>query len=149
MGHFCPPGSGSGSVFKLRIRIRIQWSDWIRIQSGSGSRSGSGSETLLLSTPIVAFPRNFFISREAATAERRYEKERQSVNYVHTAAFSARTRVFSPLIALPLPLSHPPPINPIRGAGLRLFPPPPPPSHPLRIVTSFWRFRPKSRMASI
>jgi hypothetical protein len=28
----------------------------------------------------VAFLWNFFISREAATAERRYEKERQSVN---------------------------------------------------------------------
>jgi hypothetical protein len=78
--------------------------------------------TILL-LPPVAFPRNFFISREAAIAEQRYEKERQSVNYVHTAAFSARTRVFSPLIALPL--SHPPPINAIRGAGLRLFPPPP------------------------
>jgi hypothetical protein len=72
----------------------------------------------------VAFPRNFFIAREAATAERRYEKERQSVNYVHIAAFSARTRVFSPLLALPLPLSQPPPINAIRGADLRLFPPP-------------------------
>jgi hypothetical protein len=44
---------------------------------------------------------------------------------MHTAAFSARTKVFSPLPALPLPLSHPPPINAIRGAGLRLFPPPP------------------------
>jgi hypothetical protein len=77
----------------------------------------------------VAFPRNFFISREAATAERRYEKERQSVNYVHTAVFSPRTRVFSPLLALPLPLSHPPQINAIRGAGLRLFPPTPPPPH--------------------
>jgi hypothetical protein len=72
----------------------------------------------------VAFLWNFFISREAATAERRYEKERQSVNYMHTAAFSARTKVFSPLPALPLPLSHPPPINAIREAGLRLFLPP-------------------------
>ncbi len=85
-------------------------------------------------------------NREAATAERRYEKERQSVNYMHTAAFSARTNLFSPLPALPLPLSHPPPINAIRGAGLHLFVPP---SHPLRIVTSFWRFQPKSRTASI
>ncbi len=61
----------------------------------------------------------------SVTAERRYEKERQSVNYMHTAAFSARTKVFSPLHALPLPLSHPPPINAIRGAGLHLFPSPP------------------------
>ena len=75
---------------------------------------------------LVAFLWNFFISREAATAERRYEKERQSVNYMHTASFGARTNLFSPLPALPLPLSHPPPINAIRGAGLRLFPPPPP-----------------------
>ncbi len=74
----------------------------------------------------VAFLWNFLISREAATAERRYEKERQSVNYMHTAAFSARTKVFSPLPALPLPLSHPQPINAIRGAGLPLFLPPPP-----------------------
>jgi hypothetical protein len=73
----------------------------------------------------VAFLWNFFISREAATAEQRYEKERQSVNYMHTSAFGARTNLLSPLPALPLPLSHPPPINAIRGAGLRLFPPPP------------------------
>ncbi len=95
----------------------------------------------------VALLWNFFILREAATAKRRYEKERQSVNYMHTAAFGARTNLFSPLPALPLPLSHPPPINAIRGAGLHLFPSPP--SHPLRIVTSFLRPRPKSRMASI
>jgi hypothetical protein len=69
----------------------------------------------------VAFLWNFFISREAATAEWRYEKERLSVNYLHTAAFSARTKVFSPLPAIPLPLSHPPPINAIRGASLPLF----------------------------
>jgi hypothetical protein len=42
---------------------------------------------------------------------------------MHTATFGARTNLFSPLPALPLPLSHPPPINAIRGAGLRLFPP--------------------------
>jgi hypothetical protein len=71
---------------------------------------------------IVEFLWNFFISREAATAERRYEKERQSVNYVHSAAFSTRTNLFSPVPAPPLLLSHPPPINAIRGAGLR--PPP-------------------------
>ncbi len=45
---------------------------------------------------------------------------------MHTAAFGARTNLLSPLPALPLPLSHPPPKNAIRGAGLRLFPPPPP-----------------------
>jgi hypothetical protein len=32
-----------------------------------------------LTMAIVAFLLNFFISKEAATAERRYEKERQSV----------------------------------------------------------------------
>jgi hypothetical protein len=69
----------------------------------------------------VVFLWNFFVSREAATAEGRYEKERQSVNYLHTAAFSARKKVFSPLPAIPLPLSHPPPINAIRRASLRLF----------------------------
>jgi hypothetical protein len=36
-----------------------------------------------------------FISREAATAERRYEKERQSGSYVHMTAFSARTYLLS------------------------------------------------------
>ncbi len=99
----------------------------------------------------VAFLWNFFISREAATAERGYEKERQSVNYMHTAAFSARTNLFSPLPALPLPLSHLPPINVIRGAGLRPFPPPPSPTHvlPMQDFSRFWRPRPKSRTASI
>jgi hypothetical protein len=33
--------------------------------------------------------------REAATAERRYEKERQGGIYMHVAAFSARTNFFS------------------------------------------------------
>jgi hypothetical protein len=57
---------------------------------------------------IVAFLWNFFISREAATAERRYEKERQSVNYMHTPAFGARTNLFSlPSLLSPSP-SHTP-----------------------------------------
>jgi len=42
-------------------------------------RKFKGSETTKKLIPAVAFPGNFFISREAATAERRYEKERQSV----------------------------------------------------------------------
>jgi hypothetical protein len=55
----------------------------------------------------VSFQWNFFISREAATAERRYEKEKQGVIYMHMAAFSARTNSFSPspFLALPLPLA--------------------------------------------
>jgi hypothetical protein len=58
---------------------------------------------------IVLFLWNFFISREAATAERRYEKERQSGIYMHMAVFSARTNLLSlSLLALPLPLSLPP-----------------------------------------
>ncbi len=50
----------------------------------------------------IAFLWNFFISREAATAERRYEKERQGVIYMHMAAFGARTNLFS-LPSLPSP----------------------------------------------
>jgi hypothetical protein len=65
----------------------------------------------LKTTGTVSFLWNFFISREAATAERRYEKERQGGIYMHMAAFSARTNLFSfsPLLALPLPLSLLPP----------------------------------------
>ena len=57
----------------------------------------------------------------------------------------------SPLLALPLPLSHPPPINVIRGASLRPFPPPPPPPtySPLLDFGHFWRPRLKSRTASV
>ncbi len=64
-----------------------------------------GSETRL-----VAFLWNFFISREAATAERRYEKERQGVIYMHTAAFGARTNLFS-LPSSPSPSHNPPPLS--------------------------------------
>jgi hypothetical protein len=58
----------------------------------------------------VSFLWNFFISREAATAERRYEKERKSGIYMHVAAFGARTNLFS-LPSLPSPShSSPPPL---------------------------------------
>jgi hypothetical protein len=49
----------------------------------------------------------FFISREAATAEQRYEKERQSGSYMHMAAFSARTYLISLSPPFP-PSSHSP-----------------------------------------
>ncbi len=57
-------------------------------------------------------PVELFISREAATAERRYEKERQGVVYMHMAAFGARTNLFSlPSLPSPSPAHPPPPIN--------------------------------------
>jgi hypothetical protein len=40
----------------------------------------------------VSFLWNFFISREASTAERRYRKERWSENYMHIGAFSTVKR---------------------------------------------------------
>ncbi len=59
----------------------------------------------------VSFLWNIFISREAATVERRYEKERQGVIYMHMAAFSARKNLFSisPPCPPPPPLTPPPP----------------------------------------
>jgi hypothetical protein len=79
--------------------------------AGLGPRAFHYREGWWIRIPGVAFLWNFFISREAATAERRYEKERQGVIYMHMAAFSARTNLFSPspLLALPLPpLTLPP-----------------------------------------
>ncbi len=68
----------------------------------------------------VSFLWNFFVSREAATAERRYEKERWSKNYVHMAAFSTRS-VYSSLSPPypPLFFSLPPSNSITRAAGLR------------------------------
>jgi hypothetical protein len=89
---------------------------------------------LLLKQRIcIVFLSNFFILREAATAERRYKKERWSENYMHMAAFSTRTYLLLPLSSFP-PLSHsplqmwykgsrparhfrPPPQTPHRGLG--------------------------------
>ncbi len=72
----------------------------------------------------VSFLWNFFISREAASAERRYEKERQSGSYVHMAAFSARTY----LLSLSPPCPPPPPL--ITGSRPALYFRPPLPPHP-------------------
>jgi hypothetical protein len=79
---------------------------------------------------VVSFLWNFFISREAATAEWRYEKERQSGNYVHMAAFSARTYLLSLSPPCPPPLPLPPYKCDNRAAGLRSISAPPPPPHP-------------------
>jgi hypothetical protein len=74
----------------------------------------------------VLFLWNFFISREASTAERRYRKERWSENYMHMGAFSTRTHL------LPTRSSFPPSLHPsnaiTRAAGLRFISSP---SHPL------------------
>ncbi len=96
----------------------------------------------------VSFLWNFFISKEASTAERRYRKERWSENYMHMGAFSTRTHSL-------LPLSSSPPLLPPfkcdkKGSwpALHFLPlTPPPPPH--WIMDSFWQPRQKSRMASI
>ncbi len=94
---------------------------------------------------IVSFLWNFFISRKAATAERRYKKERWSENYIHMAAFSTRTCLLSLSPPSPLPPLLTPPTNAItRAASLRAISAP-----PQRIMDRFWQPRPKSRMASI
>jgi len=95
----------------------------------SGSGSGSADPCLWL---VVSFLWNFFISREAATAERRYEKERQSGSYMHMAVFSARTNLLSlsPPCPPPPPLTLPPYKCDNREPACALFPPPPFPSHP-------------------
>ncbi len=54
---------------------------------------------------IVAFQWNFFISKQALTAERRYEKEKQCKTTCMQAAFGARTYLFSLLPGLTLPLT--------------------------------------------
>ncbi len=76
----------------------------------------------------VSFLWNFFISREAATAERRYKKEKCSENYMHRAAFSTRTCLLLPLSSFPPPPSHSPPSNAITGEpACAPFPDPPSP----------------------
>jgi hypothetical protein len=68
----------------------------------------------------VQFLWNFFISKEAVSAERRYEKETSTCMQV---AFRARTYLLSPL-PLPPP-QHPPLTDAIREAGWLCFLPPP------------------------
>ncbi len=102
----------------------------------------------ILAWIVVSFLWNFFISREASTAERRYRKEKWSENYMHMGAFSTRTHSL-------LPLSSPPPLSPPfkcdnKGSwpALHFLPlTPPPPLH--WIMDRFWQPRLKSRMASI
>jgi len=69
-------------------------------------------------TPFVAFLWNFFISKEAVAAERRYEKERHSVKLHACKLHLVQGRICS-LFSLPSPSppSHPPPINVIREAS--------------------------------
>jgi hypothetical protein len=66
--------------------------------------------TWICSLAVVSFLWNFLISREAATAEWRYEKERQSGSYMHMAAFSARAYLLSLSPPHPLPLLSLPPL---------------------------------------
>jgi hypothetical protein len=104
--------------------------------------------SFMLSFYVVSFLWNFFVSREAATAERKYKKERWSENYVHMAAFSTRTCLLLPL-SFPPPLFSLPPANAITtAAGLHShFRPPHTP--PKRIMDRSWQPRHKLRMASI
>ncbi len=79
---------------------------------------------------IVSFLWNFFISREASTAGRRYMTERWSENYMHMAAFSTRTCLLLPLSSFPpSPSSHSPLSNAITGEPpcAPFLPPPLPP----------------------
>ena len=84
----------------------------------------------------VSFLRNFFISREAATAERRYEKERWSENYMHMAAFSTRTCLLPLSPTSPPPSSHSPFKCDNKGSwpALHFFPQPPPPPEDYRQI---------------
>jgi hypothetical protein len=72
---------------------------------------------------------NFFISKEAVAAERRYEKERRSV-MVNACKLHLEQGCICSLFSLPFPPppSHPPPINVIRVASCVYFLSPPP--HP-------------------
>jgi hypothetical protein len=99
---------------------------------------------------VLAFLWNFFISKEAVTAERRYEKERHSVKLHACKLHLVQGRICS-LFSLPSPSPLTPASNKCdKGGQLRLFPPPPSPTHPpLLNLNSFQRPRPKARMASI
>ncbi len=71
----------------------------------------------------------FYIERGCNSRTEIWERETSCNLHAHGCIWCKDKFVLSPLPALPLPLSHPrppPPINVIRGAGLRLFPPPPP-----------------------
>ncbi len=99
----------------------------------------------------VVFLWNFFISKEAATAERRYEKERHSVK-LHACKLHLVQGQICYLFSMPSPSppSHPPPINVIREASCIYFLPSPPPTHfPLLEISHFWRPRTKARTSSI
>ena len=87
----------------------------------------------------VQFLWNFFISKEAVAAERRYEKETSTCMQV---AFRARTYLLS---LHPLPPPHPPLTDAIREAGWLCFLPPPPSTHalPRLNLCDFQRPRPK------
>jgi hypothetical protein len=93
----------------------------------------------------------FYIERGCNSRTEIRERETKCKTTCIQAASSTRTNLFSPLPALPLPLSHPPPINVIRGASLRPFRPPPSPTHalPVQDFSHFWRPRPKTWTASI
>jgi hypothetical protein len=84
----------------------------------------------------VLFLWNFFLLREASTAERRYRKERWSENYMHMGAFSTRTHLL-------LPLSSSPPLSALHFLSLT-------PPHPPRWgMDSFWQLRQKSGLGLI
>ncbi len=93
---------------------------------------------------FVQFLWNFFISKEAVAAGRRYEKER----HLHACKLHLEQgHIYSHSSPSP---PHPPPTDAIREAGWVCFLPPPS-THalPMLNLCSFQRPRPKARMASI
>ncbi len=89
----------------------------------------------------------FYIERGCNSRTEIWERETKCKLHAYSCIWCKDKFVLSP------PCPPPPPLTPpsykcdkgSRPASISA----PPPSHPLMIVTSFWRFRPKSRTASI
>ena len=79
----------------------------------------------------------FCIERGCNSRTEICERETKCETTCMQAAFSTRTNLFSLLPALPLPPSHPPPINVIREASCVYFLPPPTHAPPIAELGQF------------
>jgi hypothetical protein len=135
----------------LQLKFRTKWMVpyWLSISSSLHSfpehlclHSGLTLMWLLVLSRVYS-SWNFFVSKEAVAAERRYEKER------HLYACKLHLEQ-GHIYSHSSPPPHPSLTDAIREAGCVCFLPPPPPTHsPWLNLNSFQRPRPKARMASI